>query len=66
MALGVTMCIMNLLIGAALSYLVIYHIWLNLNGLSTYKHILQKRERARKMRASYIETAIEDDLQEIN
>lgn len=61
MAFGVSMCVLNLLISFAMTYLVTYHIWLKYKGLTTYQHILLKREKFMKMRDTYMETADNDN-----
>eukprot|EP00347_Sterkiella_histriomuscorum_P007383 403349149 len=64
MAFGVSIGVLNFIISLAMTYLVVYHIWLKIQGLTTYQHILLQRERINKMRQSYLETC--DDIEEIN
>ena len=54
--LEICICILNAIISISIGYLSGYHVWLKLNGLSTYGHIMIMRERARRARSSYIDT----------
>jgi len=57
----ICICILDAIISISIGYLSGYHIWLKMNGLTTYGHIMIMRDRAKRARSSYIDTSDENN-----